>query len=568
MAGTQGFHFQGTEIIARYEKELVSEGLVTADKLSIAKISQENLGLDLGSVLVKKGFVTEEALLAFVAKQLKIPFVSLKDFKLNAEIIHRIPLHIARQHVVIPIKKDGKKISVAMANPFDSFARDDLKDYLRAEIEPCLVSAHEISEALDRYYEGNLEEEESIPVVEVTSEADVQTESATRKMQEMALGPKVVSAVNNMLARASAERASDIHIEPVRSNVRVRFRIDGLLRDRGSMVKSMQLPVISRIKILAGLDIAERRVPQDGRVRILLVGKPLDLRISTCPTQHGEKVVIRLLAKENVRSVEALGFNDAERRVFSDIITKSHGIFLITGPTGSGKSTTLYAALMRINSSEKNIISVEDPIENEIDGVNQVAVNTKTGLTFAAVLRSVLRQDPDVIMLGEIRDRETAEISVRAAITGHMVLSTLHTNTAAGAISRLNDLGIENFLLSSALKGVMAQRLVRKICQKCREEVDPDPAKMALLKADLNKVFHGKGCKACQHTGYSGRCGIFELAAIDDAIRTLIYENATESQIVKAMRNAGVKSIVQDGVEKIAAGITTVDEVLRVTQED
>lgn len=567
MYQAEGQIFQGNEVISKYEKDLVAEGLISEDQLTIAKISQDNLGIDLCSALIKKGFISEEKLLEFMAGHLGVPFVTLKDYQLDPDVIHLMPLHIARQHHVIPMARKGGRICVAMANPFDSFAKDDLKNIFKSEIDIHLASAQEIDGAIERFFEDHASEGSHLLTIEVSTEAD-QSETETRKMQEMALGPRIVAIVNNLIAKANAEKASDIHIEPTRRKVHIRYRIDGLLHERGSLAKNMHLPVVSRIKILAGLDIAERRIPQDGRVRVLLVGKPLDMRISTCPTQHGEKVVIRLLSKDSVRNIESLGFNDRERRLFSDIISKSHGIFLATGPTGSGKSTTLYAALMRINSSEKNVISIEDPIENEVEGINQVAVNTKAGLTFASVLRSVLRQDPDVIMIGEIRDAETARIAVRAAITGHMVLSTLHTNTASGAISRLADLGVESFLLASALKGVMAQRLVRKICPHCRHEIPPGPLPFGGLANNPKKSFHGKGCKACNYTGYSGRVGIFELAPINEAVRTKIHNNAPESEIVKAFRNMGVKSIIEDGVEKIEAGITTLEEVMRVTQED
>jgi len=431
MHSGEAYIFQGDQTLYKFEKELVKDGLISADQLAIARISKENLGVDLGAILIKKGFVTENQLLDFLAHHLNIPFVSLKDFKLDAEVVRRIPLHIAKQHKVIPLEKDGDKIKVAMANPFDSFAKDDLRDIFNCEIVPYLVSIQEIENTINEFFEGISNDEEKIITVEVATDSEAQSAAQTRKMQEMASGPKVVAAVNNIIARANMEKASDIHIEPGKSKVQIRYRIDGLLRDAGTLIKNMHMPVVSRIKIMGGLDIAERRVPQDGRVRVLLVGKPMDMRISTCPTQYGEKIVIRLLSRDNVRSIEALGFEEKQRRLFSDIISKSHGIFLSTGPTGSGKSTTLYAALTRLNSPDKNIISIEDPVENEIENVTQVAVSTKTGLTFASVLRSVLRQDPDVIMIGEIRDAETAQIAVRAAITGHMVLSTLHTNTAA-----------------------------------------------------------------------------------------------------------------------------------------
>lgn len=568
MQSKEATSFQSHEALSRYEQDLVKEGLITSDQLAIARISKENLGLDIGSVLIKKGFVTEETLLKFLAGRMGVPYLSLKNIELVPDLIHSIPFHIAKQHGILPLYRKDNKIAVAMANPFDAFAKDDIKDWLKSEIEPYLANAREIEEVLSQFYKGKIRDDEQILTVEVSTEDNQAGEVQTKKMQEMAQGPKIVSLVNNLFATANSERASDIHIEPTRHFVQIRYRVDGLLREKGQLEKSQHLPVVSRIKILAGLDIAERRVPQDGRVRILLVGKPLDLRISTCPTQHGEKIVIRLLSKDQVKSIEGLGFNETQRHIFSDIISKPNGIFLSTGPTGSGKSTTLYAALTRINSPEKNIISIEDPIENEIAGVNQVAVNTKTGLTFAAVLRSVLRQDPDVIMLGEIRDSETAQIAVRAAITGHMVLSTLHTNTAVGAISRLQDLGVEAFLIASALKGIMAQRLVRKICTLCRQEVKESLAAFANMAFKPKKMFRGKGCEACHFTGYAGRMAIFELAPVDEKICQLIHNRAAEAEILKTLRETGTTSIAEDGLKKVDEGITTVDEVLKVTQEE
>lgn len=556
--------FQGSEVLNRFEKNLVEEGLITNDQLAIAKISTENLGLDLGSVLIKKGFVNEKQLLAFLAHHLEVPFISLSEASIDLELLRRIPLHLARQHKALPIGYRDGKILLAMVNPFNSMAKDDLADHLKEEVSPCLVSLAEMDELIQEYFQGGRKEEEKFLSIEIATPHDEESITERKKMEEMASGPKIVTAVNQIIAKANAERASDIHIEPYRNKLQIRYRVDGLLQEGGVLNKSLHMPLVSRIKILAGMDIAERRVPQDGRIRILLIGKPVDLRISTCPTQHGEKIVIRLLSKDSVKSIESLGLNKKERRLFAGIISKTHGIFLSTGPTGSGKSTTLYAALHRLNSAEKNIISIEDPIENDIEGVNQVSINSKAGLNFASVLRSVLRQDPDVIMVGEIRDAETAQIAVRAAITGHMVLSTLHTNTAVGAIARLLDLGVESFLLASALKGVMAQRLVRRICSECRVEVE----NRGKFSQRITQAYQGKGCERCHYTGYSGRVGIFELVPITEKIIKLIHDEAKESEMEQALREMGIKSIIEYGLEKVQAGVTTLEEVLRVTQEE
>lgn len=561
--------FQAHGLVQQFEADLVTSGLINHDQLAIAHISQQNLGLDIASVLLRKKFVTEQQLLEFLAHKTGMPYIDLQDYQLNFELIHRLPQHILAQHGVLPLHDNDHSLTVGMINPFDSFAKDDLKSVYKKEIEPAFISRVALQNILKRLFN----DEEAIQ--EPQSDLEIFTESeradlvdTAKSLEQLALGPRIVALVNQIIATAHRERASDIHIEPSRHDVRVRFRVDGMLRERGRYEKDLQLPLISRIKVLGHMDIAEKRIPQDGRVRLLIIGKPIDLRLSTCPTQHGEKVVIRLLSKDQVHTIEDLGFSDRERAVFTDIISHSHGIFLSTGPTGSGKSTTLYAALSRINSPEQNIISIEDPIENEVLGVNQVAVNTKTGLTFASVLRSVLRQDPDVIMLGEIRDSETAQIAVRAAITGHMVLSTLHTNTAAGAIPRLVDLGIEPFLLASALKGVMAQRLVRTICPHCRHPFPIDEATQQALKLTMKTTYRGQGCDKCHHTGYHGRCGIFEIAPISKAGVHLIHNNASERELVECFRKEGVKSILQDGLEKVKQGITTLNEVVRVCQED
>ena len=350
------------------------------------------------------------------------------------------------------------------------------------------------------------------------------------------------------------------------------------MEERIVLAKKMQLPVISRLKIMGGMDIAERRIPQDGRVNLKFMGNRIDLRLSTYPTMYGEKAVIRLLAKEGVIGLEDLGFSEEDRNRFSELILKPHGIFLVTGPTGSGKTTTLYAALQKVNSQEKNIISVEDPIENEINGVAQAQVNTKAGLTFASALRSILRQDPDIIMVGEIRDRETADIALRSAMTGHLVFSTLHTNTAIGAVGRLVDLGVERFLISSAMLGVLSQRLVRKICPECKVEVKPDPGHLAFFskiegfaqkipKGGI-KLFRGKGCKACRMMGYKGRLGIFELVTFNEKLKKLIADGASEEELKKLVRSEGIRDIIEEGALKAISGATTIEEVIRVTQEE
>ncbi|MBI1909358.1 MAG: type II/IV secretion system protein [Deltaproteobacteria bacterium] len=581
--------------------DLVVAGLVTPEQLAVAKVSQEDLGVDLAQILIQKKFVTEEQILQFLSQALHIPFVSLAETTIYPETVKRVPLALAKRYTVFPLRQDGEKIVVAMANPLELAALDDLKAVLHAEVDPVLSSRGEILEAIDHYYSSDWRREASekgdspkgvshngvspkgdspkgvshngvppkgLSDLEVIGIGDDEGMTGlSEKLQEIASGPKIVASVNQMISRAYSERASDIHIEPVQDSLRVRYRIDGFLEEKQVLPRPMHLPIISRIKIMAGLDIAERRIPQDGRIRISLLGNRLDLRVSTYPTTKGEKVAIRLLSKENLITIEDLGFSEKDRKLFSELVAKSYGLFLVTGPTGSGKSTTLYGGLLRINSPEKNIVSIEDPVESEIPGVNQAQVNPKAGITFATALRAILRQDPNVVMIGEIRDAETADIAVRAAMTGHMVLSTLHTNTASGALSRLLDLGVESFLLSSALVGILNQRLVRRICTHCREEVSIDKTRLGPWVKLVKTAFRGQGCSHCRMTGYKGRVGLFELAPINDVIRDLIYRKASDTEVRDQLRKMGVKDIREDGFEKVNAGMTTLEEVLRVTEE-
>lgn len=562
------------KVIEELAKQMVAEGLITADQLAICQVSQEDLGQDLGHILIKKGFVTEGQLLTFLGRALSIRYVSLKKHPIDHELVRKVPLQMARRYRLVPLEKRNGQVVVAMADPLDVFALDDVREKFDTEIQPVLASADEIDETIERCYrlerprEMVLDRDLSI----VSSSSEDSLEGVEEKLKEIAAGPRVIQTVNQIVLEAHRDRASDIHLEPTRDKVRVRYRIDGLLEDQPHLSHEMLLPVVSRIKILAGLDIAERRIPQDGRVQWRMGGgPPLDLRVSTYPTLYGEKVVLRLLAKETVIGIEDLGFSERDRKLFAELIARSHGVFLVTGPTGSGKSTTLYAALSRLNAPEKNIVSIEDPVESEVAGVNQAQVNLKAGITFASALRAILRQDPDVIMIGEIRDVETAEISVRAAITGHLVLSTIHTNSAAGVISRLIDLKVEPFLVSSSLIGVLAQRLVRKICLQCRVEA-PVPASIPPAAGGHEgrtptKAFRGRGCPACRMSGFSGRLGIFELAPVTEAVGQMILEKASDDEIGRAFRKMGVPSLLEDGLAKVEMGLTTLEEVVHSVQE-
>ncbi|QQR81221.1 MAG: type II/IV secretion system protein [Deltaproteobacteria bacterium] len=551
--------------------KLVTKGLLTKDQLAVARVSQQNLGEELGLILLKKGFLSEPLLLEFMGEELSVPYVSLSQVKIQSQLTQKIPMHVARRYHLMPLYMEGEKVVIAMTDPFDRFAMEDLKQSIGAEIKPVLSSMQEIDQCIAEAY-GQSASKRAADSADVAMQLELvnlggEDAGESGNLEKIATGPKVIQTVNQLIVQAFMDKASDIHIEPRQEGMRIRYRVDGLLEERGMLHREMVHPVSSRIKILGGLDIAERRAPQDGRVRIKIGGKPLDMRISTLPTLYGEKIVMRLLTKEGVASIESVGFSEKDRKTFADLIGKSHGIFLVTGPTGSGKSTTLYAALARINSPDKNIISVEDPVESEVAGVNQTQINAKAGVTFASALRSILRQDPDVIMIGEIRDGETGEIAVRAAITGHLVLSTLHTNSAAGAISRMNDLGVEHFLLSSALIGVLAQRLVRKICPECKVEEEPNPALVHIVGRPVKKSFRGQGCKVCRMSGYKGRAGIFELAPIDETVRKLISEKSPDHVIEEEFRKQGIQSLLDNGLEKVEQGMTTLEEVVRVTQE-
>ena len=557
--------------LRQFSKDLVSEGLITQDQLLLAKASEENLGIDLGNILIKRHFISEKALLKFLAHKLQIPLYEPKDDDISREVLRKFPFHLAKKHVVLPLCVDrrdpnSKEIMVLMSDPTNGEALEDLRSYYPDGFRVMLGSPRKIIELLNKNHQESNAFEGATAKLELaaTPEDDLQTELEAKKIHEIASGAKIIAAVNNMMIGAKKERASDIHIEPYRDTIRIRYRIDGFLYEKGTLPRSMHLPIVSRIKIMGNMNIAERRVPQDGKTRVIIGTQALDLRISSCPTQFGEKVVLRLLSKDTVKTIEGLGFTDEDRKRFIEVISRPNGILLVTGPTGSGKSSTLYAALMRLSSPKINIITIEDPAESELEGVNQVSTNEKTGLTFASVLRSALRQDPDVIMIGEIRDAETAEISVRAAITGHMVLSTLHTNTAAGAVDRLIDLGLEPFLLSSSLRGVLAQRLVRKICDHCKEKTSTENE----FHISLAQAFHGKGCEECNHSGYTGRIGIFELLVIDQSIRDLIHDGKGEEDIKKYMIQHNMPTILQDGIKKVEKGITTLSEVMRMTLEE
>ncbi len=551
---------------------LLAKGLLSADQIERAKEEMKKTGLSIEKTLAKLGYITEEDIVHTIAESMRVPYIDLKDYLIDTEVIKNVPEELARKHKLIPLFKIGDTLTIAMANPRDVMALDEIR--LKSKIpvvEPVLSTEKDIHGAIDQYYgvTGNLDEviktldKMRLPIITT----DTQSSRILSKVAEEA---PVVKMINLIILQAVKDKASDIHIEPEENIVRVRFRIDGILHEVLTPSKNLQSVIASRIKILAKMDIAETRKPQDGRIGLKMENKALDLRVSTFPTIHGENIVLRILDKSSViLGLADLGFSEKDLKDFDKLIRSPYGIILVTGPTGSGKTTTLYSALSTINSLEKNIITVEDPVEYELPLIRQTQVNVKAGLTFATGLRSILRQDPDVVMIGEIRDRETADIAIQASLTGHLVFSTLHTNDSASAITRLIDMGVEPFLISSSVIGILAQRLVRVICDKCKEKYAPSQTMLKELGLkDVAAFYKGKGCKACKNTGYSGRIGIFEFLRISENIRKLIVAKASADEIKKTSLEEGLRTLRDDGLDKGKRGITTVEEILRVTEED
>jgi type IV pilus assembly protein PilB len=545
---------------------LVEEGKLTAAQLETAVAEQRESGRSLGRVLVDAGMLTEAELLSTLAAQVGMEFVDLTTVTVDPTAALRLPEAMARRHSAIPIAVEEGRLIVAMADPGNVVAVDDVRAVAGAEIRMVVATRADISATIDRVHR-RLDEH----VDELTAKArrdDADAELAD--VREIVEDAPIVKLVNLLITQAVQDRASDIHIEPGERELRIRYRIDGVLHEVMHPPKTIQAGVTSRLKIMADLDIAERRIPQDGRVALVVNGRPIDLRVACLPTVYGEKIVMRILDKSAVMlSLSDLGFTDDNYRRFEAAFRRPHGMALVTGPTGSGKSTTLYATLNMVNDAERNILTVEDPVEYRLKGINQVQVNAKSGMTFAAALRSILRCDPDILLIGEIRDRETAQIAAEAALTGHLVLATLHTNDAPSALSRLVEMGVEPFLVASAVECVLAQRLVRKLCATCKE---PDPDGTAALEAAgwdgigpaETTVFRSAGCPACGRTGYRSRIALHEVMPLSDELARLCAERATAEQLGKVATSQGMRALRQDGLGKVAAGLTTVEEVLRV----
>ncbi|OIQ10973.1 GspE/PulE family protein [Neomoorella thermoacetica] len=539
---------------------LIEAGMLTPAQLEQALQEQKRSGERLGKVLIRLGFITEASMLEVLEFQLGIPKVVLADYHLDPEVVRLVPEGLARRYQAIPIRLDGNRLLVAMADPLNLVALDDLRLVTGKEIMPAIAAEKEIEAALSRFWQRE-------PVTSMSEVAAAVAAAESGGRAGGTEGAPAVRLVNSFIQQAIQTRASDIHIEPQEGEVRVRLRVDGLLRELTRLPLGVLSSLISRIKIMAGMDIAEKRLPQDGRFQFTLGKRSVDLRVSSLPTVYGEKIVLRLLDQEAMLlPLDDLGFLPAIKERFESLIHSSYGMLLITGPTGSGKTTTLYATLNILSSPEKNIITIEDPVEYLLPGINQVRVNPKAGLTFASGLRSILRQDPDIIMVGEIRDRETADIAVRAATTGHLVLTTLHTNDAAGAVTRLLDMGVEGYLVNSSLIGVVAQRLVRRICPHCREMYEPEPGspERAWLPG-AERLWRGRGCENCHYTGYANRTAIQEVLVMNEELRRLVAAKAPATALKEAAVAGGMVPLIDDGLEKARQGITTVSEVLRVS---
>ncbi len=561
------------------EEILLEEGTIDDETLAKARARQSgpDRGQAIGDILLELGAINQEQYRRALGRQLNLPYLeSLSEDMVDKEIISRVPINFLLAHQLIPLQEENGVVRVAMANPLEVQPLDDLRLLLEKEVAPVVSPPDEIVRIANRSYghaEGaaeavmeGMEEDEAAEQVTVADQAE--------DLLDIASKAPVIKLVNLILFEAAKARASDIHIEPFEKELRVRYRIDGVLYEALTPPKQYQSAITSRIKIMANLNIAEKRLPQDGRIKIRITDREIDLRVSLIPVSFGERIVLRLLDRSaQIYSLHDLGMSDDRLALFARLLKLNHGIILVTGPTGSGKTTTLYAALSAVNSQEQNIITVEDPVEYQMAGIGQIQANPKIGLTFASGLRSILRQDPDVVLIGEMRDHETAEIAIQASLTGHLVFSTLHTNDAAGAITRLVDMGVEAYLVSSSVVGIMAQRLVRTICPHCRESFRPEEEALKEIGLTLDDIpeqtlYRGRGCDKCFQSGYMGRSGIFEILLVDDEIRRMVLERTNTGVIKQAALKKGMRTLRMDGARQVKEGNTTIEEVVRVTQED
>ncbi len=545
---------------------LLESGFVDEAQLAAAYDEHQREGRSLGRVLVEHGVLTEAQLVAALAHQIGLPFVDLTDHNVDGSAVALVPAAVCRRHAVLPIGYDEGRLVLAMADPGNVFALDDVRSMTGLELRPVVATRDDLLNAVERFCRAEADLDDLS-----TSMGSVEDEDDLGRLKEVVEEAPIVKYVNLLITQAIQDRASDIHIEPGETELRVRYRIDGVLHDVMRSPRSIQSGVISRLKIMADIDISERRVPQDGRLSVSALGQQVDLRVATLPTVWGEKVVMRILDNSTARlALSDLGFTAENFTRYSASFTKPYGMILVTGPTGSGKSTTLYATLNLVARPEINVITVEDPVEYRLAGINQVQVNAKAGLTFAAALRSILRCDPDVVLVGEIRDHETAQIAVEAALTGHLVLSTLHTNDAPSALTRLTEMGIEPFLVGSALDCVLAQRLARRLCTRCREPYEPTPEELLAASypwipgQDVPTLHRAAGCPACARTGYKGRLALHEVMAVTEHIERLAVTRAPSSDIAEAATRDGMRRLREDGMRKVRDGVTSIEEILRV----
>ena len=557
-------------------EQLVEKGLLQPIQLEKAEKEALKAGEPLRKVLLKLGFVSEDVLMTHLADELNIPFISLSNFIIMPEVVSLVPEVLARKYTLIPIFRVGDSISVAMADPLNIFATDELKLKTKLDIETCLAPEEEIKNAINQYYSvsddmGKMMQSLENEIGNVAAEA-AGGETEVKKLESLVEEAPVIKLVNMLFLEAARQGASDIHIEPEETFLRVRYRVDGILHEVSTIPRKLQPAVISRIKILSSMDIAERRIPQDGRIQVRIGPKQIDMRVSTVPTVYGENVVIRLLdtSQMTVR-LSDLGLAPENIEIYGKLIRFPYGIILITGPTGSGKTTTLYASLNQINDVGKNIITIEDPVEYRLPMIRQIQVNNKVELTFASGLRSILRQDPDVVMVGEMRDEETARIAIQAALTGHLVFSTVHTNDAASAVTRLIDMGIEPFLITSSVIGLVAQRLIRRLCKECKAPYKASKAELETLGIkDANAeitLYNPVGCEHCRKMGFKGRIAIHEVLVPDNEVRRLTIQRASSDEIKRYAIAQGMRNLVHDGLEKAKAGLTSLEEVLRIIQD-
>jgi len=568
-----------TSLKERLKKILINSKLITSEQLNEALEFQRKKGGCLGDVLVNLGHINRKDLMVALSQELNIPPVDLSKLQIKPEIIKLIPKRVVQHYRLVPVSKIGKTLTVAMSDPLNVFAMDDIKVVTGFSIRPIIGTEKSIERAIEQYYQAPTTEiiEDIIKdaaksrmeiIVEDTKERGADSEDLLHLAQET----PVIKITNLLLAEAIKRRASDLLVEPLENNLRIRYRVDGILQEAKAPPKSMQNALISRIKVMSQLNIAERRLPQDGRFKVKIGQRMVDFRVSVIPSSFGEKVALRVLDKEALMlEMDKLGFEQDPVKKIEEASSRPHGMILMCGPTGCGKTTTLYSILKHIDRPEKNIITVEDPVEYQLPGINQVTYREDIGLTFASALRSILRQDPDIIMVGEIRDSQTADIAIKAALTGHLVLSTLHTTDAAGSIVRLINMGVEGFLIASSLIMVGAQRLVRKLCSACKEsyELGQDLKKKLGLNADGKLLFYRpKGCEACNNTGYIGRIGIIEVLMLTPAIKELVMKKGSEAEIKIASRKAGMATLRENGLAKVKAGITSLEEVMRVTAAD